>query len=35
MSVREQLFTLLREGDAVYQVKLLVPGVTLLEPPAP
>jgi hypothetical protein len=29
------LSPLLREGDTVYQAKLLVPDVTLLEPPAP
>jgi hypothetical protein len=29
------LYPLLREGDAVYQAKLLVPGVTLLEPSTP
>jgi hypothetical protein len=29
------LSPLLREGEMVYQAKLLVPGVTLLQPPAP
>jgi hypothetical protein len=31
----DSLFTLLRDGDTVYQVKLLVPDITLLQPPAP
>ena len=31
----KSVFTLLREGDTVYQVELLVPDVTLLQPPAP
>jgi len=31
----DSVFTLLREEDAIYQVQLLVPDVTLLQPPAP